>query len=176
MARVDYAPTSGGDEAYQQLVQQIKDERGGRVLNLYRMLLNSPPVAAGWLHMGTAIRFHAKLDGAVRELAICSVARATGAEYEWRAHSRLARQQGVSDAQLDDLARWRESSAYDARQRAVLAYAEQMATRIEVDDATFAELDRFFDAQELVELTSTIGFYHMVSRVLVALRIDLETS
>ncbi len=176
MARVEYAPTSGGDEAYQQLVQQIKDERGGRVLNLYRMLLNSPPVAAGWLHMGTAIRFHSKLDAGIRELAICSVARATGAEYEWRAHSRLAREQGVSDAQLDDLPRWGESAAYDARQRAVLAYADQMATRIEVDDATFAELERFFDAQELVELTSTIGFYHMVSRVLVALRIDLETS
>jgi AhpD family alkylhydroperoxidase len=176
MARVDYAPTSGGDEAYQQLVQQIKDERGGRVLNLYRMLLNSPPVAAGWLHMGTAIRFHSKLDGGVRELAICSVARTTGAEYEWRAHSRLAREQGVSDAQLDDLPRWRESTVYDDRQRAVLAYADLMATRIDVDDATFAELERFFDAQELVELTSTIGFYHMVSRVLVALRIDLETS
>ncbi len=176
MARVDYAPTSDGDAAYQQLVQQIKDERGGRVLNLYRMLLNSPPVAAGWLHMGTAIRFHSKLDPAVRELAICSVARATGAEYEWRAHSRLAREQGVSEAQLDDLARWRDSTVYDARQRAVLAYAEQMATRIEVDDATFAELQPYFDAQELVELTSTIGFYHMVSRVLVALRIDLETS
>ena len=174
MARVAYAPTSGGDDTYQQLVQQIKDERGGRVLNLYRMLLNSPAVAAGWLHMGSAIRFRSKLDGAVRELAICSVARATGAEYEWRAHSRLAREQGVSEAQLADLTSWRGSDAYDPRQRAVLAYAEQMAHQIEVDDATFAEVQRWFDAQELVELTSTIGFYHMVSRVLVALQVDQE--
>lgn len=31
------------------------------MLNLYRMLLNSPPVAEGWLTLFTAIRQKAKL-------------------------------------------------------------------------------------------------------------------
>jgi AhpD family alkylhydroperoxidase len=176
MARLAYADPSGGDADYQRLVQQIKDERGGSVSNLYRMLLNAPPVAAGWLHMGTAVRFNSKLNGGIRELAICSVAKATDAEYEWRAHSRLARREGVSDAQIDQLAHWRDSTVYDDRQRAVLAYADQMTKQIKVDDPTFAAVRGFFDDQEMVELTATIGFYHLVSRFLVALQVDLEAT
>src|SRR6266511_1536019 len=84
------------------LVDQIKRERG-RVSALYQTLLNSPPVAAGWLHMGTAVRNEASLNGAIRELVICRVAQVTGAEYEWQAHSPIAVREGVAQEQLDEL-------------------------------------------------------------------------
>ncbi|MEO8136235.1 MAG: carboxymuconolactone decarboxylase family protein, partial [Betaproteobacteria bacterium] len=52
MARMPYAETTATDIA--QLAEQIKAERGGKMLNLYRMLLHSPPVARGWLNLFTA--------------------------------------------------------------------------------------------------------------------------
>jgi hypothetical protein len=46
MARIPYAdPAANADIA--RLAEQIKTERGGRLLNLYKMLLHSPPVARG---------------------------------------------------------------------------------------------------------------------------------
>ena len=54
MARIDYADTTRPDTA--ELVERIKRERGGRMLNLYRMLMHSPPVADGWRALFTAIR------------------------------------------------------------------------------------------------------------------------
>ena len=176
MARVPYPDLNAAGDDLQTLVSQIREERGGRLLNLYHMLLNSPPLAAGWLHLLTAVRYQGMLEGNVRELAICLVARLTKADYEWQAHARLALLEGISQAQLDALPNWRDSDLFDPRHRALLAYAEQSTTQVCVDDATFAGLRESFNAREIVELTITVGAYNMVSRLLVAMEIDPESS
>lgn len=170
MARVAY-PDS---DKLPELVAQIKSERTGRLPNLYRLLLNSPTVAAGWLHFGTAIRYQSKLDGHSRELAICLVARLTRSEYEWHSHEPLARAEGVSAEQLQALDDWRASNRFDPREQAILAYAEQMTEGLTVDDATFSAVRNQLDDQEIVELTATVAFYNLVSRFLIALQVDID--
>ena len=68
MARIGYADDSNPDPEFQKLATQIKNERGGRMLNLYKMLLNSPPIAQGWLNLLTAVRHKSTLKGRYREL------------------------------------------------------------------------------------------------------------
>ena len=80
MARIPY-PDITTPEA-QPLAEQIIAERGS-VLHLYRMLLHSPPVAAGWLHYLTAIRQQCVLSGDLRELVIMRVAALNGASSDW---------------------------------------------------------------------------------------------
>ncbi|MGH2364207.1 MAG: carboxymuconolactone decarboxylase family protein [Chloroflexota bacterium] len=174
MARIPYPNLQGGDGEFQALVEQIKRERGGRVLNLYSMLLNSPPLAEGWLNLLTSVRYKSSLDGPARELAICEVASITQADYEWRAHARLAKQEGCSDEQLAALPNWRGTQLFDARQQAVLGYAERMTREVQVDDETFAAVRRHFNPRQVLELTVTIGAYNMVSRLLVAMQVDAE--
>jgi hypothetical protein len=48
-----------------QMVEQIRARRGGRLLNLDRMLLHSPPVASGWNALFGKIRGEMLLDGQV---------------------------------------------------------------------------------------------------------------
>src|ERR687886_2033039 len=98
MARLEYPPIDS--PRAQQVAEEVRQTRSGRMLNLYRMQLYNPDIAAGWLRLGTAVRFNSELDGATRELAICLVARLTGAEYEWQAHPHLEEQAGFSEAQL----------------------------------------------------------------------------
>lgn len=174
MARLEYPDLSGGSEERRVLAAQIAAERGGKLLNLYRMLLHSEPVAAGWLRYLTAIRQGAKLDDHTRELAICKVGKLNGALYEWEHHIPHALRAGITRQQLEAIDAWRGSGLFDDRERAVLAYSEQMTKQVEVDDEVFAAVRRHFDDQELVELTATIGAYNMVSRFLVALRVDLD--
>ena len=171
MARVDY-PSTDSSEA-QAMVELIRKERGGRFPHLFHMQLYNPAIADGWLRLGTAVRFKGELDDATRELAICLVARTTGAEYEWRAHRRIAIEQGFSEAALDAILDWRRGE-FDAKQRAVLAVTEQLTKNVNVDDMTFDAVRPHLSPRAIVELVTTVGYYNMVARFLVGLQIDLE--
>lgn len=170
MARLPYADPARPELAA--LAERITRERGGRMLNLYRMLLNSPPVAEGWLALFTAIRQQAQLADRYRELATLRVAVLNGADYEFRAHVPFALRAGVTQAQLDALAAGRAPEGLDAADQAVLDYTEAMTRSIRVSDDLFARVRAHFDDREMVELTATIAGYNLVSRFLEALAID----
>ena len=170
MARLSYPDQN--DPAIAPLVQRIKAERG-KILNLYGMLLHSPPVAEGWLAFLTAIRQKCILSGRIRELVIMRIAVINGADYEFRAHAPFALDEGFSQAQIDAL---REGSAeqFDDRERAALAFSESMTREVHVPDAVFDAVKIHFSERELVELTATIAAYNLVSRFLEALQVDHE--
>jgi AhpD family alkylhydroperoxidase len=172
MARIPYPDVDRPELA--PVVARIKAERGGRLLNLYRMLLHSPPVASGWLALFTAIRQQSALSGRLRELAILRIAILNGAEYEFKAHGPFALKEGVTQAQLDALKAGHAPAGLTEADEAALAYAEAMTRTIQVPDPVFAAIRKHLDDREVLELTATIAGYNLVSRVLEALRIDHE--
>jgi AhpD family alkylhydroperoxidase len=172
MARLAYADENRDAETAA-LAAQIRKERG-RMHNLYLMLLNSPPVARGWLNLLTAVRQQCKLAGRYRELAILRIALINGAHYEYEGHVPFALKEGVSREQIDALEDWQESQLFAAADRAVLAYTDTMTKEIQVPDGVFGALRPHFDARELTELTATIAAYNLVSRFLEALQIDSD--
>ncbi len=172
MARIPYADTE--NPAIAELTGQIRRERGGKVLNLYRMLLHSPPVARGWLNLFTAIRQQAALGGRYRELAIMRIAVLNEADYEFQQHVPFALAEGLTQAQLDALKAGDAPKGLTEADNAVLAYADAMTRQIRVPDNVFAAVRRQFPERELVELTATIGGYNLVSRFLEAIQVDHE--
>jgi alkylhydroperoxidase family enzyme len=175
MARLAYGDENSSP-AVRALADQIRKERDGRMLNLYSMLLNAPPVAEGWLALFTAIRQQCTLRGDYRELVILRVALLNGASYEYQVHVPFALREGVTQAQLDTLDRWQDSTALTPAQRAVLAYTDAMTRDIHVPDIVFEALRGHFNQREIVELTATIGGYNLVSRFLEALAVDPESA
>jgi AhpD family alkylhydroperoxidase len=168
MARIPYADLNNPEA--KPLVERIVAERGG-VLHLYQMLLHSPPVASVWLNYLTAIRQQSTLSGALRELVIMRIAILNGAPYEAEQHAPIALKEGVTQAQLDELATWQDSTLFDAIQRAVLGYTDAMTRDIHVSPEIFAAVKAVMSDRLLVELTATVGAYNMVSRFLEALQI-----
>ena len=173
MARIPYADENIDDET-RKLIEQIKRERGGKLLNLYRMLLHSPPLAAGWLHMFTAIRQQAVLPDRYREIAILRVAVINGADYEFAQHIPFALAAGCTQSQIDAMRAASTPEGFDERDRAVIEYAESMTREIRVSDALFARIRSGFSEREIVELTATVAGYNLVSRFLEAMQIDHE--
>ncbi len=173
MARIDYVDeTSPAVDA--ELLRAMTARRGGRLLNLDRLLLHSAPLAQGWNACMGAIRGATRLDGALRELVILRVAVLNRAPYEFAQHAPVARAEGLSQAQIDDVAAWPASALFDTRSRDVLAYADAMTLQVQVPEALFDAVRRHLDERELVELTGTVAAYNMVSRFLEALQIDIE--
>jgi alkylhydroperoxidase family enzyme len=64
---------------------------------------------------------------------------------------------------------------FDAAERFVIAFTDQVVHHVKADDAMFAEARERFGTRALNELVLTIGFYMMVSRYLENFEVDIET-
>jgi alkylhydroperoxidase family enzyme len=175
--RLPYVPADIAEP--KEIVDAVRKRRGGTLLPLDRLLLHSPPLAAGWNAYLGAVRTQLSLDARPRELAICAVAAFNRAEFEFVHHAPLLLKAGGTQAQVDalrDLAHAASNdSLFDAAERAVLRLTLEMTRDVKVDDATFAAASRAVGGtQTMVELIATIAAYNMVSRFLVALDVQPE--
>lgn len=177
MPRIAYQPADLAEPAA--LVAAIRARRGGRLLNLDRMLLHSPPLAAGWNGYLKAVRGELVLDARLRELAICVVAVLNGAPYEFHHHAPEFMRAGGSPAQVDALQRpdqaLQATALFDDSARAVLRLTIEMTRSVAVDDQSFAAVQAVLGDRATVELVAVVATYNMVSRFLVALGIEPET-
>ncbi|MFO1302891.1 MAG: carboxymuconolactone decarboxylase family protein [Burkholderiales bacterium] len=157
---------------------QVEDAiRGarGRISPLYQALLNSPPIAAGWEQLLTAVRNLTLVPPALRELAILRVAVLNRAAFEFDAHVPHASKAGIPQSKIDALRGLacgaRADAPFDADDDLVIALTDAMTRDIEVPDALFERVRARFDDRTAVEVVTTIAAYNMVSRFLVALHI-----
>ncbi|MBI2227421.1 MAG: carboxymuconolactone decarboxylase family protein [Betaproteobacteria bacterium] len=156
-----------------ELIAKIRSDRGGRLLNLYEVLLHSPAVAMAFLEQVTAVRWKTQLDGQTREIVTIRIGILNRCGYVFKAHvPAYTAPEGLTREQCDGLADWRNCTLFDARQRAALAYTDAMTRDIQVPDAVYAALRPHFSERQIVELTVLIGTYNMHTRVLQALDID----
>lgn len=109
---------------------------------------------------------------ALRELIKMRVSQINGCAYCLDMHAPEARGAGLSQQKLDVLAAWRESPAFDTRERAALGWAEAL-TRIEATgapDADYTALVAAFSPQECVDLTLVINAINGWNRLAVGFR------
>lgn len=160
-----------------QAIAKIKGARGGRLINIYRLMLHSPALASAWFELNQAVRYGTEIDGQCREIAVIRVAILNNVEYVQRAHGpAYALKEGLTPDQVEALADWRPSALFSERQRALLAYVDAMTRDIDVPDAVFQDVRKHFSERQTVELTMLIGAYNMLTRFLQALKVDPESS
>jgi alkylhydroperoxidase family enzyme len=156
-------------------IAKIKGARGGRLINIYRLMLHSPALANAWFDLNQAVRYGTEIDGQSRELAVIRVAILNDVEYVRQAHGpAYALKEGLTPAQVTAIANWQTSDLFSASQRALLAYTDAMTRDIDVAGEIFAELRRHFSERQAVELSMLIGAYNMLTRFLKALKVDPE--
>lgn len=173
MARVKFVDKEQADPIIKEMFQKLED-RKVPVINLFKAMGNSPKVGRNFVRLGNSVLNPELLDPKLRELAILRVGSLLKSEYEFTKHVTIGREAGVTDEQIDELSNRAASKKFSDIERAVLQYTDEVTLNVKVSDSTFAELKKFFDDPAIVKLTATIGYYGMVSRILVALEIELE--
>jgi alkylhydroperoxidase family enzyme len=159
------------------IMQEMQKQRramGAELINLQLTNGHAPKFSRASAGMAFTIRFDAVTPRRLLELVILRTAEIVGSDYEINQHRPLMKLCGYSDAQIAAIASWQASSLFDDKQRAVLAYVEQVAHGGDVDDATFATLTQHFSSQEIVEITYTVGSYYSTGLFTKALRIEIE--
>ncbi len=167
------------DAEAERVAVDVRVRRGGRLLNLDRMLLYCPPLAEGWAYLMVRVRKGYRITPRERELAICAVAAMNEAHYEFHHHIGPLIAAGGSQAQVDALkdvaAASTDATLFDATERAVLAFALDSTRAVKIRPETMAAVNAAFPTPEQVfELMMVIASYNMVSRVLVGLGIEIE--
>jgi 4-carboxymuconolactone decarboxylase len=101
----------------------------------------------------------------LKTLVELKAATMTSCEYCIDIGSTMARRSGVSDEQLLELPRYKESERFDELEKLVLDYAVGMSrTPVDVSDELFDRLRASFDEAQIVELTNLIALENMRGR------------
>src|SRR5918993_3672127 len=109
MARVSLIAEQTAVE-HADLIAKIKGARGGRLINIYRLMLHSPSLANAWFDLNQAVRYGTEIDGQSRELAVIRVAILNDVEYVQRAHGpAYALKEGLTPEQVTAIADWQSS-------------------------------------------------------------------
>ena len=145
-------------------------------LRLFRTLLVHGSLAARMRPLGAGILGHGLLDPRDRELMIHRTCARCGAEYEWGVHAVFfGPRVGLTGRELTaTVTEGADDPVWSEQDRAVIALADELHDSSDVSDATYAELMRHFTEEQILELVVTAGWYHTISFVLRAARVELE--
>jgi alkylhydroperoxidase family enzyme len=173
------------------VVNDIRVRRGGSLLNLDRLLLHSPSLAAGWNAFFGTLRSEKALSvpTVLRELCIMYIAKLNGAPYEWQQHKPFFIAAASGGTKTEQQLCWLEKqqqqhpdekpcfdeSPFDASEALALQLTWESTRNVAIRDTTMDLALAHFTQTQLVELLVVISGYNCVSRVLVASRLPLES-
>jgi alkylhydroperoxidase family enzyme len=174
MARLPYLTRNDLPEADQFIWDDFVKVRGTEPGHIHRLVANAPNLLRRFVDLANELRHGTQLDPKLRELALLTVGRLTGAEYEFVHHWNMALRLGVRRAQLEQLADFESSAEFNQEERAVMRYASETTSNVRVSDATFQELGRYFDNRRVMELVMNVAIYNAVARIIVPCGVELE--
>jgi AhpD family alkylhydroperoxidase len=136
---------------------------------------HDPLLMTGYGAFELAFERSRKAPAKLKALAEMKAAAVAGCEWCLDFGSWLSRGSGVTEEQLRELPRFRETDAFTEEEKLVLEYAEGISkTPVDVSDELFERLRDRFDEGQIVELTFAAGIENLRARVNWALGIESQ--
>jgi AhpD family alkylhydroperoxidase len=136
---------------------------------------HTPGLLAGYGALETAFERSRRLDHKLKLLAELKASTVAGCEWCVDFGSMLSRGGGITERQLRDLPRYRDSDAFSELEKLVLDYATAMTrTPTEMTDELFEGLRRHLDEAQIVELTTAVALENLRARFNYALGIESQ--
>lgn len=136
----------------------------------------SPDAFRAMLQMEKQVH-HSGLEASLLELVKTLASQLNGCAWCLDMHTKDARAAGESEQRLYLLAAWRDAPIYTPRERAALAWTEEV-TRVantqDVSDAAWEDAHRQFSDKELVDLTLAIIAINGWNRFNIAFRTTVK--
>ncbi len=145
----------------------------GALRGPFNAMVHRPDLGMVLQRLGEMLRFEGRLTGVQREIGILVVAAYWRARYEWWAHARIAREEGVDDGVIDAIARGETPELGDARDGAVHAFARELVETRQVSDETYGRTADLLGEALTVELVVLLGYYTCVSMLLNAFTVAI---
>jgi 4-carboxymuconolactone decarboxylase len=134
----------------------------------FNTLLRTPQVGELSQQLGNAIRFSSGLSGRLRELATLMAGRAWTSSYEWYAHERYARDEGIDAAVIAAIAAQRkpELAAMPPEDAMVWRVTDELLYARRVTDDLYKEALAVLGERRLLSSVTIAAYYEYVSMLL----------
>jgi 4-carboxymuconolactone decarboxylase len=129
-------------------------------------LMRSPDLLARVQKVGEYLRFDSALEPRISEFAMVVVSRLWTQQFEWSVHVPLALRAGVIQATIDAVRVGRRPIDMRDDEALVWDFAHELHMHHGVSDATYTACVARFGERGVVDLTSLIGYFTMLSMVL----------
>jgi uncharacterized peroxidase-related enzyme len=145
----------------------------GNVPNMFRVMAHRPEIFATMQDHFAAVLNTGTVPTKLKELIIVRTSQVNETPYCLASHTVLARGLGWSDEQLSHLSDWQQRDDFTPAEKAALRLAETVTRNANaVTDEQFAELRKYYDEGEVVELMCAIGLFNYFNRFNNALRME----
>lgn len=148
-------------------------------LNIFTTLAVHPKLLASWLPFGGRLLQGSSLTPRVRELVILRTAARCGSRYEWGQHVGIARDAGLTDAEIVACAEPTPGTPHPWGEEdlAVLGATDELLGDHCVTQTTWDRLvGRGWTDPQLLELTMLAGHYAMLAGMLRSAGVQTETA
>jgi len=132
----------------------------------FNFLLRRPEVGRVAQKLGVQLRAHTSLPKPIFELGVLMTLRYWTAQFEWWIHHKVALKAGLSPAIIDSIGIGKRPASMQPDQVAVYNFSDELLRTRQVSDATFKAVVDKFGERGVVDLTSLIGYYSMVSAMM----------
>ena len=142
-------------------------------LNIFRLLALVPECFGHWVDLVNGI-YETDIDPRLREIAICRYGARTRAPYELFQHTPLARQQHVSQAELETILHAETVDSLDDAANFTCGVVDEFEDTASLSEPARAELLARFGRRTATAFLVLLGHYSCVCRFLNASGIPLE--
>jgi 4-carboxymuconolactone decarboxylase len=154
------------DSAQRKVFDEVVAGPRGMFIGPLRAAIHRPELADVWQRFGAILRYQTSLPPRLTELAIIVTARRWNSQLEWQIHAEAAKRAGL-DPVIIEAIRQAESPAFQSREEAdVYEFARELQMTGQVSDAVYAAVKERWNTVGVVELTTVIGYYTLVSMTL----------
>ncbi len=149
-----------------ELFDKIASGPRGRVAGPFNVLLQCPGVGDPVQELGRCLRFDGALPGHLRELGILITARFWTAQFEWHAHARMAREEGLDTAVIEAIAEDATPVLATPEENAVYNFCRELHGNHAVSDESYTQAVEMLGQEGVIELTVLSGYYTLISMIL----------
>lgn len=129
-------------------------------------MARNPAMYRPWIGFARHILRESSLPAREREILICRTAWLSSGEFEWAAHTRIAKQNGVTAADIVRLAEGPEAAGWSREDAMLVRAVDELHYDAFLSDPTWKSLAARFNTPQLMDLVFTVGSYKMLAMAL----------
>jgi 4-carboxymuconolactone decarboxylase len=138
--------------------------------NLVRAAYANPEMFRGFASLSGRVHSASHLSDRTREIVVLRVCGLLKADYQWRAHARIAANRGIDDLDVEAL-RSGHDEHFDGPERAAAEFAAAFEMGA-IDDDAWGAARAFYSELELLDMALLAGFFGFASRLSLALDVE----